>query len=80
MANSELLAEVTFRLLGKILKNPRVTGNPFLSYPEQAAVPETLRLQLRTLWLKGAKTEHLAATFKLPLEWARGHPSATVDI
>jgi len=46
-----------------------MTLNTFLTYPEQAAVPETLRLQLRTLWLKGAKTEDLAATFKLPLEW-----------
>jgi hypothetical protein len=41
----------------------------FSAYPEQAAVPETLRLELRKLWARGAKPEELAATFKLPLEW-----------
>jgi hypothetical protein len=46
-----------------------MTLNASFAYAEQTAVPETLRLQLRTLWLKGAKTEDLAATFKLPLEW-----------
>jgi hypothetical protein len=49
-----------------------MTSKPFFNYAEQAAVPEMLRLQLRTLWLKGAKTEDLAATFKLPLEWVEG--------
>lgn len=46
-----------------------MTRDPFVTYPDKAAVPEMLRLQLRTLWLKGAKSEDLAATFKLPLEW-----------
>ena len=46
-----------------------MTSNPFHTDAAQAAVPETLRLQLRTLWLKGAKPDELAATFKLPLAW-----------
>ena len=46
-----------------------MTSKPFHTDTAQAAVSETIRLQLRILWLKGAKPEDLAATFKLPLEW-----------
>jgi len=46
-----------------------MTNNPIFNYPEQTAVPETLRLQLRKLWLKGAKPDELAAAYKLPFDW-----------
>jgi len=41
------------------------------AYKEQCEVPLRIRQQLRTLWLKGAKPEELAATFKLPFDWVR---------
>lgn len=49
-------------------------GKPFYTwvettYTEQAQVPDTMRRALRELWLKGARPDELAATFKLPLEW-----------
>jgi hypothetical protein len=42
-----------------------------LIYADRAAVPEMLRLRIRTLWGRGAKPEDLAATFKLPVEWVQ---------
>ena len=41
------------------------------TYKEQSEVPERIRAQLGTLWLKGAKPDELAATFKLPIAWVQ---------
>jgi hypothetical protein len=39
------------------------------TYAEPAAVPLALRTQIRALWVRGARPDELAATFKLPLDW-----------
>ena len=38
-------------------------------YEHQSQVPERIRLEMRLLWLSGAKVQVLAKMFNLPVDW-----------
>lgn len=51
-----------------------MTEAPFFTWTEETyagpdAVPERVRMQIQTLWLKGATPEEISAVFNMPQEW-----------
>ncbi len=47
---------------------------PFFTWTEETyagpdMVPERIRMQIQTLWLKGATPEELSHVFNMPAEW-----------